>query len=135
MMVPIASGQNVVGDDHPKAAQSADLNQGASPSFAVEISIDQASLKTAFYRETGTFYVDTKIKNISATNREIIVWTQYGWSWMSDSPGISPGIEALANYPSSITLKPGQEYHRAIEAHADPHRIGPVTFRLGFAPQ
>jgi hypothetical protein len=111
------------------------LGTSSSPAFAIEISIDNNSLNTEFYNKTGTFFLDAKVKNISDTNQEIIVWTQYGWSWISDRSEIRPGIEAKKNYPSHITLKPGLEYSRAIEMHSDPQRTGSVTFQLGFYPR
>lgn len=107
----------------------------SSPACAVEISIDQNSLKSTFYNKTGRFYIDANVKNISNTNQEIIVWTQYGWSWISDRSDISPGIEAKKNSPKSIILKPGQEYISGIEMHSDPRRTGSLTFRLGFYPR
>lgn len=106
------------------------------PVFSVEVSFRQDSLKTEFFRKTGIFFVDTKIKNISNQNQNIIIWTQQGWSWVSDNPAVAPGIEALKNYPVNITLKPGEEYNGGVEMWLNSRRqMGPVTFRQGFVPR
>jgi hypothetical protein len=109
--------------------------QGHELPFKVEISIHEASLKTDLYREWGEFFVDTKVENISNEDQNIIVWTQQGWSWISDNFGVVPGTEAANNSASKINLRPGQEYAGAVEIFFDPHKTKPVTFRLGFFPR
>ncbi len=98
----------------------------------VEIAVHEGSLDGEFYKSHGIFFVDTKVTNISHHALEIITWTQYGWSWISNNPQVHPGIEALANVRSSVILKPGQSYARPVEMFSGSYR--PVTFRLGFAP-
>jgi hypothetical protein len=111
------------------------LRTSSAPAFAIEISIDQHSLKTELYNKYGTFLVDTKIKNISDMNQEIIVLTRYGWSWISDRSEISViGLEVKKNNRTLVTLKPGLEYSRAIELQTNHLWTGSVTFRLGFVP-
>ena len=106
-----------------------------SPPLKVEISVQQDSLRDDFYKKLGRFYVSTKIKNISNENQEIIVWTQYGWCWISNQPEILPGEEATNNIPSHITLKPNEEYGGSVEMFVSPEiKAGSVTFRLGFNP-
>jgi hypothetical protein len=99
--------------------------------FKVEIALDKASLEGEFYKSQGGFYLDTKVTNISYQEQEIVAWTQYGWSWISSSPQISPGIEALNNVKAQVILKPGQTYDRKVEMFSSSHRL--QTFRLGFA--
>lgn len=103
--------------------------------FKIEVSVNQDSLKTEMYSKWGEFFVDTKIKNISDAEQEIEVWTQKGWSWVSDNPDVVPGTEALQNVPAKIALKPGQEYAGAVEMFCDPNKERPLTFRMGFTPQ
>lgn len=116
----------------PVVTGSADENP--APSLKVEISINEDSLKTDFYKETNRFYIDAIIKNISNKDQDIIVWTQAGWSWTSNNQEISPGKEARKNFPTKITLNSNQEYRQGIEIWSDPHKKIPVTFRLGFFP-
>lgn len=118
----------------PAARSSATYPASQSARFKISISIDRRSLTTDFYRSTGRFYVDTKIRNISSMDQTITVWTNFGWSWVSDQPDISPGIEALKNYPRLVTLKPRQEYQSRIEMISARHSRKPITFRLGLVP-
>src|SRR5258708_2426943 len=103
-------------------------------SFTVRIAIDADSLNAAPYKTRGVFFVKTTIRNTSSTDRKITVWTQHGWSWLSSSPDVSPGIEALQNISSRGTLHPGETYESSVEMWIDPRGKGPVTFRLGFYP-
>jgi hypothetical protein len=103
--------------------------------FKVEISVNEDSLKTDMYKKWGEFLVATKIKNISAVEQEIVVWTHQGWSWVSDNPDVVPGTEAAQNVPAKIALKPGEEYAGAVELVCDPNKNKPLTFRLGFTPK
>lgn len=100
----------------------------APAAISAHISIKTDSLKTKLFTEAGT------LRNISNKKISIIVWTQYGWSWVSDNPAVSPGIEALNNFPRTVTLGPGQEYRADVEMHADMRIHKPVRFHLGFVP-
>lgn len=102
--------------------------------YQIKIAIDRESLATEFYKSAGRFYVDATIRNISSTNQTITVWTNFGWSWVSDQPDIGPGTEALQNFPRQIVLKPRQAYRAPIEMISERHSKIPVTFRLGFVP-
>ena len=77
-------------------------------------------------------FVDTVVTNVSSKPQTIIAWTQYSWSWVSSSPQVSPGIEALKNASETVVLDPGQSFARAVEVYVVGAR--PVTFRLGFYP-
>jgi hypothetical protein len=102
--------------------------------FKVGIAIDADSLNAAAYKTRGVFFVKTTIKNISSSDRIITVWTQHGWSWLSSSPDVTPGIEALQNISSRGTLHPGEAYESSVEMWIDPRGKRRVTFRLGFYP-
>ena len=77
-------------------------------------------------------FIDTVVTNVGAKPRTIVAWTQYGWSWVSNSAQVSPGIEALKNAPEGVVLEPGKSFSRAVEVYVVGAR--PVTFRLGFYP-
>ena len=77
-------------------------------------------------------FIDTVVTNVGTRPRALVAWTQYGWSWMSDTKDVSPGIEAVKNAPERFVLEPGGSYARAVEVFTDGKR--PVTFRLGFFP-
>ncbi len=109
--------------------------KGSDAIFKIEISVNQDSLKSDLYKKWGEFLVATKIRNISDADQEIVVWTQQGWSWISDNPNIVPGTEAAQNADTKIELKPGQEYAGAVELFCDPNKDRPLTFRLGFTPK
>jgi hypothetical protein len=102
--------------------------------FTVRIAIDADSLNAASYKTHGVFFVKYTIRNISSIDRKITVWTQHGWSWLSSSPDVGPGIEALQNISSRGTLHPGAAYESSVEICVDPRGKRPVTFRLGFYP-
>jgi len=101
--------------------------------FKVEIAVNSASLQEELYKSQHIFFVDTKVTNVSHREQKLVAWTQYGWSWISSSAQVRPGIEATKNSPARIVLQPGQSYARAVEMFSMTHR--PVTFKLGFAPQ
>lgn len=103
-------------------------------SFRVQVSIDADSLNAAPYKIRGVFFVKYTITNISVDDQNITVWTQHGWSWLSSSPEVSPGIEALQNISSRGTLHPREIYQSSVEMWTDPRGKRPVTFRLGFYP-
>ena len=77
-------------------------------------------------------FIDTVVTNVGTQPRTIVAWTQYGWSWVSNSAQVSPGIEALKNAPESVVLEPGKSFSRAVEVYVVGAR--PVTFRMGFYP-
>ena len=77
-------------------------------------------------------FIDTVVTNVGTRPRTIVAWTQYGWSWVSNSAQVSPGIEALKNAPESVVLEPGKSFSRPVEVYVVGAR--PVTFRLGFYP-
>ena len=104
----------------------------ATAPLKVEIAIDADSLNAASYKTRGVFFVKYTIKNISSSDRKITVWTQHGWSWLSSSPDVSPGIEAFQNISSRGTLHPGETYESSVDIWVDPRGTRPVTFRLGF---
>lgn len=102
--------------------------------FRVQISIDADSLNAASYTTRGVFFVKYAIGNISGSDQKITVWAQHGWSWLSSSSHVSPGIEALHNVSSRGTLHPGEVYESSVEMWINPRATMPVTFRLGFYP-
>lgn len=103
--------------------------------FKIEISVNQESLKSDLYKKWGQFRVDTNIRNTSDAEQEIVVWTQQGWSWVSDNPDIVPGTEAAQNADAKIELKPGEEYAGSVDLFCDPNKDRPLTFRLGYSPK
>ncbi len=109
--------------------------KGTESSFRVEVSINEASLRTDVFRRTGMFLVETKVKNISHQDQSITVWQQQGWSWISDNSDVVIGTEAAKNNASKMNLKPAQAYQGAVEMFVDAHKTKPVTFRLGFFPK
>lgn len=109
--------------------------KGDDVAFKIEISVNQDSLKTETYKKWGQFLVATKIKNVSDVDQEIVVWTQQGWSWISDNADVVPGTEAAQNADAKIELKPGQEYAGMVELFCDPNKNRPLMFRLGFTPK
>ncbi|HKM64446.1 MAG TPA: hypothetical protein VJY39_18335 [Acidisphaera sp.] len=43
--------------------------------FVATAAVDQASLHTGFYEQTGRFYADVTVKNVGTSPQAIIVWT------------------------------------------------------------
>ena len=101
--------------------------------FAVHASIVAESLGSSDYPK-GMFLAETTVTNVSGIDQEIVVWTQYGWSWLSNNKAVQPGIEATKNYPTRSVLSPGQKYVAKVELSANPRSRRPLTFRLGFCP-
>lgn len=97
--------------------------------FTVKASVSQSPL----YRANVRFDVDVTIRNRSAVDQVITVWTQFGWSWISDNPAVEPDISAIQNVPTKIILKPQQAFSGSFEVVSTQPR-GPITFRLGFVP-
>ncbi len=100
--------------------------------FDVEIKLMPVS--TAYAGRNRYFFVDTFVTNITDKDQDVTVWTQTGWSWLSNNPNFSPGIEALKNSPKKITLKPGQNLHRQVEIWTGEHlkNASNNKFKLGF---
>lgn len=96
--------------------------------IAVELSILMASL----HKGNGGLLVQAHITNISQENQTIIVWTQTGWSWLSDNPLIHPATDAKQNVPWKQLLKPGEVFTENVILYLYPRSPMPVTFRLGF---
>lgn len=102
--------------------------------FSTTSEINQTSLSAAFYKLAGRFYVDVSVENVSPSPQTIKVWTNAGWSWVTDSKDVVISQEALQNVPSLINLKPGDVYRGRVEMAAGPMAPRPITFRLGFLP-
>ncbi len=118
----------------PHAGWGSDAPSGKNSEapFEVEARIKESSLDGDTYKQAGRFYVNTAVRNTSSKAQRIVVWVQQGWSWVTDSPDVTPGTEAMDNYPSNITLKPGQEYDGIVEMIAGKGKKPPFTFRMGF---
>lgn len=100
--------------------------------FSIQISIVQDSLQQEWFRRNGYFAIDANITSVSGEKQTIIVWTQPGWSWLSDSPVIQPAIDAIKNYPTTHVLQPGEVFRERVGLSLSPGIKKPVTFRLGF---
>jgi hypothetical protein len=100
--------------------------------FSIQLSVVKDSLQEERFRRDGYFVIYADITNVSGEKQTIIVWTQPGWSWLSDSPVIDPDTAALKNYPTTHVLQPGQVYSERVGLFLSPHIQKPVTFRLGF---
>lgn len=103
--------------------------------FAVELSIARDSLHKDLFRRRGDFRVQARITNISAEKQTITVWTQRGWSWLSDSPVIHPDTNANQNLSETRVLRPGEIYSEDVRVHFYPRIQKSVTFRFGFFPR
>jgi len=103
------------------------------PPFSIQLSIDKDyPLQEEMFRRNGYFRVDANITNVSGEEQTIIVWTQPGWSWVSDNPAVQPDTAALKNYPVTHVLQPGKVYSEGVGLWLSPRTQKPVTFRLGF---
>src|ERR1017187_5861467 len=105
-----------------------------TPDFETTAKIDQASLNTRFYQQVCRFYVEVTVKNTSTTPKTITVWLNQAWSWVTDRKDVETSQEALKNYPTNITLQPGEVRKEYLEMWADPKARRPIAFRLGFLP-
>ena len=105
-----------------------------TPDFETTAKVDQASLNTRFYQQDWRFYVEVTVKNTSATPKTITVWLKPAWSWVTDSKDVGTSQEALKNYPTNISLQPGEVRKEYLEMWADPKARRPIAFRLGFIP-
>ncbi len=117
------------------SARGEDSALRARDVFRVEIFVDADSLNTDLFQSRGVFLVDTSVTNVSGRDQEIIVWSQYGWSWVADNRAVHPGIEALKNILVKKTLRSKQNYSAKVEMISDSGARRPVTFRLGFCPR
>lgn len=102
------------------------------PAFRIEISVVAGSVQCTRAAGCG-FMAHTVVQNNSANAVAITVWTQSGWSWVSDSAGIVPDISAAKNIPTTIHLKPGERYPSTVRLWCS-MQATPPTFRLGFVP-
>jgi hypothetical protein len=102
--------------------------------FTVHASIVRESLNSSDYQKRGMFWAETTVTNVSGTDQKLVVWTQYGWSWLSNNEAVQPGIEALKNVAAVSVLRPGQKYVARVELFAKLRSRRPLTFRLGFYP-
>lgn len=100
--------------------------------FAIEVSIVRDSLHKELFRRDGSFLVDAKITNVSGEKQTITIWTQAGWSWLSDSPVIHPDTNANQNVSGTRVLQPGEVYSERVGILFYPRSRKSVTFRLGF---
>jgi hypothetical protein len=109
------------------AAAASGVAAPPASSLKVEISVDQRVA-------TGTdcFSVDTVITNTGQADQEIIVWTNYTWSWLSGTRDVGFNTNAFQNEPFHRVLKPKQQY-RAPLALCRAER--PTVLRLGFVPR
>ncbi len=87
------------------------------------------------FRRGGAFWVQAKITDISGENQTITVWTQTGWSWLSDNPVILPDISAKQNVSGTRVLKPGESYYEFVGVTFYPRTQTPQKFRLAFFPR
>jgi len=102
--------------------------------FTVHAWIVRGSLDSTDYQKRGMFWAETTVTNVSGINQKIVVWSQYGWSWLSNNEAVQPGIEAAQNIATRSVLRPGQKYVAKVELFANPRFRRPLTFRLGFYP-
>jgi len=105
----------------------------ASP-FKVEIAIKADSLRNDLYHQHGLFQVDAK-SHTGEADQTVVVWTQSGWSWLSDNPAIFPEIAAQQNVTFRVNLKPAEVHREPVEMGFGLRKSTPVTFRLGFCPK
>lgn len=113
---------------------SAQADGSGNKRFTVRASIVPDSLDSSDYQKRGMFWAETTVTNVSGINQEVVVWTQYGWSWLSNNEAVQPGIEATQNIATRSVLRPGQKYVARLELFASPRSRRPLTFRLGFYP-
>jgi hypothetical protein len=100
--------------------------------FVASAEVNQNSLSADVYKREGRFYADVTVKNVSPSSQIITVWTNAGWSWVTDSKGVVTSQEAAQNFAFPVRLKPGEVYNGRLEMAADPTDTRPITFRLGF---
>jgi hypothetical protein len=112
------------------AAAASGVGAPPAPSLKVEISVDQ---RVATGKDC--FLVDTVITNTGQTDQEIIVWTNYAWSWTSGTSDVGFNISALRNEPFHKVLKPNQQHRAPLDVCRDHGGKRPTTLRLGFVPR
>lgn len=117
----------------PFAGAQQSTNQ-KSP-FTVQLSIVTASLHKEMFRRNGGFLVYAKITNVSGKNQTITLWSQPGWSWLSDNPVIHPDISAKQNVSWTRVLEPGEAYGERVGVTFYPRAQTSTTFRLAFFPR
>jgi len=112
------------------AAAASGVAAPPAPSLKVEISVDQ---RVATGKDC--FSVDTVITNTGQADQEIIVWTNYTWSWTSGTSDVGFDISALQNEPAHKVLKPKQQYRSPLALCRYREAKRPTTLRLGFVPR
>ena len=112
------------------AAAASGVAAPPAPSFKVEISVDQR-LATG----KDCFSVDTVITNTGQADQEIIVWTNYTWSWLSGTRDVGFNTNAFGNEPFHKVLKPKQQYRSPLALCRRAEATKPMTLRLGFVPR
>lgn len=103
-------------------------------SLSVHVSIVRDGTKDKSFMKSGTFWVETSVKNSGSKDENITVWTQPGWSWVTDNPAVAPDIEATKNIQTTVTLAPGKAYESRVQMHLVARAKKPIKFRLGFVP-
>lgn len=104
------------------------------PLLRAVISIHAPSLHCTPDGKWCSFVANTIVQNMGAAATTITVWTQPGWSWVSDDADIYPDISALKSAPSSIVLAPGEKYASRVDLACQRRQSSPHVFKLGFLP-
>jgi hypothetical protein len=99
------------------------------------LSVDAALDVRSLQQGGSCFLVDTVITNRGSADEEIVVWTNYAWSWVSDSPDITFNTGAKRNAPSRVVLKPNEKYSATLQTCRRRSPGKPIRFRLGFVPR
>lgn len=109
--------------------------QGKECPIKVQISIDEASLKSDLSKPEHIFYVDARVTNVSDSDRSILLWFD-DEIWKSDVSEVGPWVQTRTATPPPVwtTLKPREERKTHIKMVAASLKKLPVTFRLGFLP-
>lgn len=116
-------------------ASASPVNASArASSLRVAISIRPASLHCTADSGWCSFVANTLVQNTGVATTVITVWTQPGWSWVSDDAGITPDIDALKNAPSRIELEPGEKYSSLVDLGCLRRQSIQHVFKLGFLP-
>ena len=112
------------------AAAASGVAAPPAPSLKVAISVDQ---RVATGKDC--FLVDTVITNTGQTAQEIIVWTNYTWSWTSGTSDVGFDISALQNEPVHKVLKPKQQYRSPLAVCRLSRAERPTVLQLGVVPR
>jgi hypothetical protein len=99
--------------------------------FNVAISVDRRSVS----RDKPCFAVDTVVTNEGKADQEIVVWTNYAWSWISGTNDVFLDISAMQNVRDLKRLKPKQQYRSPLTLCRAPSAKKEIALRLGFVPK